>query len=77
MLSIGNKQTKAQHVIGIKLDKAMRAIGKRELSINNHNSVSAVKEPDITPHPIQAIQYMPVGLNKSQNKNYNSLEKKR
>ena len=77
MLSIGNKQTKAQHVIGIKLDKATRSIGKRELSINNHNSVLAIKEPEIAPHPIQTIQYMPMGLNKSQNKNYNSLEKRR
>ena len=77
MLSIGNKQTKAQHVIGIKLDKAIHAIGKRELSINNHNNVLAIKEPDITPHPIQTIQYVPMGLNKSQNKNYNSLEKRR
>jgi hypothetical protein len=77
MLSIGNKQTKAQHVIGVKLDKATSSIGKREHSINNHNHVNAVKEPEIKPHPIQMIQSMPVGLNKSQNKNYNSLEKKR
>ncbi len=77
MLSVGNKQTKAQHVIGVKLDKSTRSIGKRELSMNNHNHVTAVKEPEIKPHPIQNIQYMPMGLNKSQNKNYNSLEKRR
>ncbi len=77
MLSIGNKQTKAQHVIGVKRDKSTRSIGKRELSINNNNHVTAVKEPEITPHPIQMIQSMPVGLNKSQNKNYNNLEKRR
>jgi hypothetical protein len=77
MLSVGNKQTKAQHVIGVKLDKSTRSIGKRELSMNNHNHVNAVKEPEIKPHPIQMIQSMPVGLNKSQNKNYNSLEKRR
>jgi hypothetical protein len=77
MLSIGNKQTKAQHVIGVKLDKATSSIGKREHSMNNHNHVNAIKEPDISPHPIQMIQSMPLGVQKSQNKNYNSLEKRR
>ncbi len=77
MLSIGNKQTKAHHVIGIKHDKATRSIGIREHSMHNHNHVTAAKEPEITPHPIQMIQSMPVGLNKYQNKNYNNLEKRR
>ncbi len=78
MLSIGHKQTKAHRVIGIKHDKASRSIGIREHSMNhNHNHVSAVKEPEISPHPIQIIQNMPMGLHKLQNKNYNNLEKRR
>ncbi len=78
MLNIGNKQTKAHHVIGIKHDKSSRSIGIREHSMNhNHNHASAVKEPEISPHPIQMIHSMPLGVQKSQNKNYNNLEKRR